>query len=180
MGGTLDEEPLISDVRDVRAEDVCTDFRRKTHFELQAASAIIDVDSALVPGGQARTRVEAMFRHNARSQNGRRAYSECVGHPFFATNWDSALTRKHNIAIALPPGVGEKIQKKAWRQVEKALQQGKRGFAVQPELVPQCSNSSLNVNNLDSSLTRKFASSFLLRNKKGSNMLPPVNGRTSH
>merc|ERR1712046_519985 len=107
--GQLPEEPLVSEMR--QDDDVCTDFRRKTHFELQAASAIIDVDSAYVPGGQARTKAEAMFRHNERNHNNRRAHAEFPGHPLFATNFDSSLTRKHDLAINLPRGVGEKIQR---------------------------------------------------------------------
>lgn len=180
--GPLEEEPLISDIR---AEDLCTDFRRKTHFELQAASAIIDVDSAYVPGGQARTKAEAMFRHNARDQNQRRAHAEFPGHPHFATNWDSSLTRKHDLAINLPRGVGEKIQRRAWRQVERAMKGGKSGFSVQPELVPKCGKSSFDMFNVDSSLTRKFGSSMALRSttttlppgQRSSKKLPPLESR---
>lgn len=179
----LAEEPLISDyarrVPPVHAdedENALRDFRRKTHFELQSASAIIDVDSAYVPGGQARTKAEAIFRHSVRSRNGRRAYSESVGHPHFAANWDSFLTRKHDLAIALPPGVAEKIKKKAWRSVERQLKAGKTGFCYQPELVPRHSGKENNMFMTDSSLTRKFGSSFCVadRQNKKKEKLPPV------
>jgi len=175
----LPEEPLISDVARratrVNDDDGFQDFRRKTHFELQAASAIIDVDSAYAPGGPARCKAEGIFRHSMRSRNGRRAYAESVGHPFFATNWDSHLTKKHDLAIALPPGMAEKIKKKAWRSVEKSLKNGKTGFCVQPELVPRHSGCERNMFNIDSSLTRKFGSSFQVEKAKNTaRVLPPV------
>lgn len=174
----LPEEPLISDAPRESPDSHAMDNRRKTHFELQAATAIIDVDSAYVPGGQARTKAESMFRAGVRSRNGRRAYPEYPGHHYFATRWDSALTRKHDIAIALPPGVAEKIQERAWKQVERTLRNGKTGFAIQPELVPKCSTTSLNMHNVDSSLTRKFGSSFLISDnrskKKNKKHLPPL------
>jgi len=160
----LEEEPLIREHEDDDRDR--PDHRRKTHFELQAASAIIDVDSAYCPGGQARTKAEAMNRHSVRSRVGRRAYAECAGHPMFATNWDSSLTRKHDLAISLPPGVAEKIQQKAWKQVERSLRGTKTGFMVQPEIVPGCTNSSLNMSNVDSSLLSKFGSTYSLPHQK--------------
>merc|ERR1711988_1972210 len=69
----LPEQPLIDDAPKASPDDHSDDYRRKTHFELQAASAIIDVDSAYVPGGQARTKAESLFRTAQRSRNGRRA-----------------------------------------------------------------------------------------------------------
>jgi len=177
---TVPEEPLIDNHPKLSPDERDNmDFRRKTHFELQAASAIIDVDSSYVPGGQARTKAEQIFRTDrSHSRNGRRAYAEQSGHPYFSTSWDSSLTRKHDLAIVLPPGVAEKIQEKAWKSVERTLRNGKTGFAVQPELVPGCSSTSLNMSNVDSSLTRKFASSFVMQKSKKkrsrSRNLPPL------
>ena len=71
-----------------------------------------------MPGGASRAKQDWEEKFAQRKSYGRKAYAEMMGPGHKALNWDSSILKKHDIALGLPPGVQEKIQRKAWRDVE--------------------------------------------------------------
>merc|ERR1711871_884242 len=153
------------------------DYRRKTNYELQSALGTVYQDSSLMPGGQARSRSEMEWRAPKRDHNGRKAYPEFPGHAQYSSGWDSSMTKKHDLGVVLPPGVSEKIQRRAWKQVEHMMRPShRRGLSIQPEMIPLAQSKASDFSWVDSSYTKKFSSPYTLcaDGSRSSVTLPPV------
>lgn len=98
---------------------------------------------------------------------GRRAYPEAFGGiPTTAAGWDSVWTKKHNLTVALPPGVEERVQRRAWKEVGRYFHgmgkgEGRRGFHIQAELMPLATSKSVCfLTQVDSHYMKRFGSQF--------------------